>query len=254
MNYPKSPLRYPGGKSRAIETILNFIPKNTEKVISPFIGGGSVEIAIASLGIQVYGYDIFEPLVDFWQELLLDAPRLASQVKKYFPLSKKKFYELQKFSGSTSLERASIFYVLNRCSFSGSTLCGGMSLGHPRFTRGFIFSLGQFQSPNLHVKLSDFHSIVSQADSLMYLDPPYLIKQILYGEDGTIGKDFDHDGLCEILKEKRKWILSYNDCPEIRRMYSDFYFLIPHWKYGMASDKNSNEVIILSPDLSKGIE
>ncbi|MDA8215915.1 MAG: DNA adenine methylase [Nitrospiraceae bacterium] len=62
----KSLLRYPGGKSKAIDIICKLIPEGTTELCSPFFGGGSVELACTSKGIRVYGYDIFEPLVEFW--------------------------------------------------------------------------------------------------------------------------------------------------------------------------------------------
>ena len=66
--YLGSPLRYPGGKSLAVGMILEKIPENVERVISPFFGGGSVEIACANeLKIPVIGFDIFNILVNYWQ-------------------------------------------------------------------------------------------------------------------------------------------------------------------------------------------
>ena len=78
----RSPLRYPGGKSRAVSTILPHIPKGTKKLCSPFIGGGSVELACVARGIEVLGSDVFPPLVDFWQEAIEDAEGLAETVQK----------------------------------------------------------------------------------------------------------------------------------------------------------------------------
>ena len=74
----KSPLRYPGGKSRAVTQILNLITRGIDVLCSPFLGGGSIELACASRGIAVKAYDAFEPLVNFWQYLLEDAPKLAN--------------------------------------------------------------------------------------------------------------------------------------------------------------------------------
>ena len=90
----KSPLRYPGGKSRAVSIISKYIPKDTTQLCSPFFGGGSLELACAQSGIRVYGYDIFGPLVDFWKLLLTNPKKLADNVEKYRPLKKEKFYEL----------------------------------------------------------------------------------------------------------------------------------------------------------------
>lgn len=44
--YLGSPLRYAGGKSLAVGGILKYLPDGLNKVVSPFIGGGSVEVAI----------------------------------------------------------------------------------------------------------------------------------------------------------------------------------------------------------------
>ena len=94
-----SPLRYPGGKSKAIKKIVSFIipniPKN-KKVCSPFFGGGSIEIYLAKKGYQVYGYDAFQPLVDFWQVLLKDPSKLAGQVQKKLELDENNFKNIQR--------------------------------------------------------------------------------------------------------------------------------------------------------------
>ena len=60
-------LRYAGGKSLAVGMIIENLPTDINRVISPFIGGGSVEIAIArELGLEVIGFDIFDILVNFY--------------------------------------------------------------------------------------------------------------------------------------------------------------------------------------------
>jgi DNA adenine methylase len=111
----KSPLRYPGGKSRAVKIISKLIPNDVKCICSPFFGGGSLEIHCAQNGIRVYGYDTFGPLVDFWQVLLKNPAKLAEMAAKFHPLSKEKFYGLQKsqLESKSKLERATIFYVLN---------------------------------------------------------------------------------------------------------------------------------------------
>ncbi len=248
----KSVLRYPGGKSRAVETILKYIPENTKEIVSPFFGGGSIELACASLGMKVYGYDVFSSLVEFWQELLENPNTLVANVQKYLPLTKEQFYQLQKdqINLKTKTERASAFYVLNRSSFSGSTLSGGMSPNHPRFNQNSIDRLKDFKIENLSVDCLDFEdSILLHPDKLLYLDPPYLIKEALYGKKGDTHKNFNHKKLFELLSGRDNWILSYNDCPEIREMYKDYKIICPEWKYGMSDDKNSREVLIFSKDL-----
>ena len=249
----KSLLRYPGGKTRAVNLLLTLIPKNTNELCSPFLGGGSIELACTSREIKVYGYDIFTPLIEFWECLLENPNKLADEVEKYYPLPKKKFYELQKIQTSlnTKLERAAVFYVLNRSSFSGSTLSGGMSPDHPRFIRSSIQRIREFYNPNIEVKKMDFkESIHLHPNVFLYLDPPYLIKNNLYGKNGDAHKNFDHIRLFEILNNRNNWILSYNNCQEILELYKDYRILFPVWKYGMSNDKKSREVLILSQDIN----
>lgn len=248
----KSPLRYPGGKSRGVQTITSFFPKNLRVMLSPFFGGGSIELFMATKGIRVLGFDVFGSLVEFWQ-CLLDYPEiLATEVEKYLPLPKEKFYQLQNSQNKflTKIERAATFYVLNRASFSGSTLSGGMSPQHPRFTKTSIDRIKDFYNPNISIEQLDFkESLMMYPNIFAYLDPPYLIKNSLYGHKGNTHKEFDHVTLSLILSNREKWILSYNDCPEIRDLYSQFYIITPEWKYGMSIDKSSKEVLIFSKDL-----
>ena len=247
----RSLLRYPGGKTRGVDFITQFFPKHLDKLLSPFFGGGSIELAVAAKGTKVYGYDIFPPLVEFWQCVVAHPKKLAEEVKNYFPLPKGTFYELQQTQTRfrSKLQRAAVFYVLNRSSFSGSTLSGGMSPEHPRFTLSAIERLRNFYNPNISVEKGDFkQSLAGHPHTFAYLDPPYLISSSLYGRKGDAHKDFDHEGLAEILKIREHWILSYNDCEPIREMYEGFHILTPNWKYGMSNDKTSKEVLIFSKD------
>ena len=50
----KSPLRYPGVKSRAVKIISKYIPKGTTEICSPFFGGGSLELFCAQNGISLW--------------------------------------------------------------------------------------------------------------------------------------------------------------------------------------------------------
>ena len=248
----KSPLRYPGGKTRAVKQILKLFPAWLDTMCSPFTGGGSIELACASqLGVKVYGYDAFAPVVNFWQELLRNPEGLAELVRRYYPLSRTKFYSLQKkytdIKDRTAL--AAAFFVLNRTSFSGTTLSGGMSPGHPRFTKKIIDQLSGFKVSNFSVECADFtKSLPKHAKDFLYLDPPYANGGSLYGKKGDHHKDFNHEKLAYIIKKRGGWLLSYNDCSMIRDLYADFKIIEPEWTYGMSVDKKSNEILILSKD------
>ena len=250
----KTVLRYPGGKFRAVNTIVDLIPKTATKLCSPFLGGGSVELVCARNNIKVFGYDIFSPLVEFWQCLISNPIKLANVVEKYHPLAKSKFYNLQKTQNKSKskYERAGIFYALNRSSFSGSTLSGGMSPGHPRFNKAAIDRIRSFRIENFSVRKLDFReSLPKHQNDFVYLDPPYMITHKLYGIKGNAHKNFDHNELAKILKNRNNWILSYNNTDDVHKLYRGHTFCYPDWKYGMSSEKKSNEVLILSHDVAK---
>lgn len=249
---PRSPLRYPGGKSRAARAISAFIPETETRLCSPFFGGGSVELFLSDR-MRVSGFDVFEPLVDFWEELL-DRPRtLADNIRRFYPLSRESFYKLQNiFPDITNkFDRAAIFFVLNRASFSGITLSGGMSPGHPRFTESAIRRVETFKRPaHLTVKRGDFREVIpAHPEDFLYLDPPYWIRSDnLYGIRGDTHRGFPHLDLFEILSKRDRWILSYNDSPEVRRLYKDYRIEPLSWVYGMGNDKRSREILILSKE------
>ena len=273
----KSPLRYPGGKSRAVSKIVDkyIIPNIPEsnKICSPFFGGGSIEIDLAKRGFRVYGYDAFPPLVDFWQFLLKNPNKLANATEKELRVSKKRFDEIQddfrNKSGKlkTNKESAVIFYLLNRTSYSGTTLSGGMAIDHdksnrwekinPRFNKASVERLRNFSVKNLTVNKLDFRrSILKHKDAFVYADPPYYIgKKNLYGNQGDMQfKQKDHEDLAKILKKRKHWVLSYNDTPEVRKLYRGFRIRKLSWSYGMSDvksrkEKHSNEILILSKDI-----
>ena len=82
-----SPLRYAGGKSNAVGLILRHLPALAHKrIVSPFFGGGSVEIALSSkLGYEVVGYDCFGLLVNFWQNVIGSPGALADELARLVP-------------------------------------------------------------------------------------------------------------------------------------------------------------------------
>ena len=254
----KSLLRYPGGKTRALKHITPYFPKNLTEIVSPFFGGGSIEIHYASQGVRVHGYDIFEPLVNFWQHVLEDPKGMSRLLEEMFhPCTKDMFLQYQKKQGWDHMDnthmlwremRACMYYALNRSSFSGATMSGGYSqqAADKRFTQSSIDRLRNFSCPFLTVKQADFTDSLRRHDDETFI-PPYLLeKSTLYGERGSAHKDFDHQSFAEEIKKKNNWVISYNPHPEILELYKDYKIVYPEWAYGMSKDKKSKEILILN--------
>ena len=250
----RSPLRWPGGKSKIAKTLIKFLPTLPSTLFSPFIGGASVELLAASLGWRVTGTDASPDVVAFWRVLLKTPEALADAVELHHPISRAEFYELQQSKPKDDFDRAVALFVVNRSSFGGSTYSGGYCLG--RFTQSSIDRLRNFHAPNLHVEPpQDFRESIPQHDSsYLYIDAPYPgVNGYLYGRGGALHRAFDlraHEDLRELLKGREGVMLSYPDLPEVRHWYRNWTIVTIQFNWGIGTQKLGNELLILSPDLA----
>ena len=251
-----SMFRYPGGKGRGRKLIASFIPEHISEVCSPFIGGGSIELDLDQRGIRVFGYDVFQPLVNCWQQIGIDAGAVAEAARQFHPMDRDEFYRLQGtyFDIIDPLTQAGAYFALNRSSFSGLTFSGGFS--GERFTHSSIDRLAGVKVPNISVEQADFETSLSlHPDTFVYADPPYLLtaaKSNLYGIRGDAHRNFDHARLAKVLRSRPGcWLLSYNDAESVRRLYEGFAMLATSWAYG--TGKTGAELLILSNDLAEMI-
>jgi len=211
-----SPLRYAGGKSKAIGLILEYLPKLKHKrIVSPFFGGGSFELAVSqNLGIEVIGYDIFEMLTNFWSILINNKEKFISELEK-FEITSDEFtrnrhillsywdkvkpetleYKTMKQLDLTDEEKSrldndkvmqAVYYYYNM-----SLSYGPMFLGWPssneikpeKFKRRMEF-LKKMNIKNVSVRCADFKtSIKNHPDDFLFMDPPYYL-----GTDSTMFK------------------------------------------------------------------
>lgn len=252
-----SPLRYPGGKTRAGKLLWAFLQKeypNTKYLASPFFGGGSFELLCASRGIKIFGNDLFEPVSNFWIALRYQKIDLAEACRLLRPLSRADFYRLRSmiYTEKDSILRAAYYFAINRSSFSGSTCSGGFSeeAAKGRFTDSSIERITKLDMTNvMPFHNEDFEIFMKRyepEDNLtVFLDPPYYVESKLYGKDGDLHTNFDHDRLANVLKTRKDWLLCYNDCEYIRNLYEGCRIQKVSWSYGMNKTKESNEILIL---------
>ena len=257
----RSPIFYPGSKRYAVKQIRAHFPLGLTEMVSPFFGGGSVELACAADGIRVHGYDAFEPLVNFWQVALEHPGRLGERAKRLMPLSRGEFHELRNSFGLLDdvVEQAATYFVLNRYGFAGQVFTGGFggewADGKKRVTResegGRVADrMPEVAALPLAVLCSDFErSLGEHPDMFAFLDPPYFRLGQGFYRNGEVG--FDHETLSNLLRGRSGWIASYDDCPEVREMYRGHEFVSAGWRYRTSGNKNvASEVLILSRDLS----
>jgi site-specific DNA-adenine methylase len=207
----KTPLRYPGGKSRACVKMDPYFPdlRNYDEFREPFLGGGSVAIHITKKypSLDIWVNDLYEPLVNFWQQLQIFGIDLKDKLvdlksthnnpasaKELFLASKEKIND----QSLPSIDRAVAFYVVNKCSFSGLTESSSFSeqASNANFSMRGIEKLPEYSKLIEHWRITNYsydYLMDANKGAFMYLDPPYDIKDNLYGRKGAMHKGFDHD-------------------------------------------------------------
>ena len=274
----KTPIRYAGGKSRAIKHITPYVV-NVNKIVSPFLGGGSLEVHWASLGKEVVGYDLFDVLVNFWNVLLNNKEELVEKLKEITPTSeeysrikeilmkwdntqemlkdwKTDHYKRDEVINLDNITAAAYYYFNHNTSYGPGYLGWGSSVYlTEKKWNDMIDKISKFELPNLSVAQGSFEEIIpNHNEDFLYLDPPYYLP---IHHDG-----FDHELLRDLLKKhKGGFILSYNNCETIREYYKEFEFHYPSWNYsmgngekrigknrteaGITNSKDSHEILIV---------
>lgn len=267
----KTPIRYAGGKTRAIKHIIPYFPKDIKDVISPFMGGGSLEVYLTNLDINVQGYDIFKPLVTFWDEMINDNENFVNQLKTISPTTenykivkdklinweytqemlkdwKTDFYVRENPITLTPVEIASYYYFNHNTSYGPGYLGWPSSvyLNEDKWNK-MIDDISKFDGRKLQVRESDFSDVIlGHPNEFIYLDPPYYMgndsdnkmhaaiypmKNIPVHHEG-----FNHELLRDLLHSHNgKFIMSYNNCETIREYYKDFRLEYPTWNYSMGN-------------------
>jgi DNA adenine methylase len=239
-----SPLRYAGGKSKAIGLILENLPKLKEKkIVSPFFGGGSVELCLSQiLGINIIGYDIFNMLTNFWSVLINNKTEFLNELKK-FEITEEEFtynrhvllnywdkikpsdlnYKTKnkielKTEDLTKLDNSSItqavYYYYNMTLSYGPMFLGWPSsneINKEKFKRR-IEKINELNLVNLQVKSAVFQDVLeNHSNDFLFLDPPYYLEgdsKMFKGMYPNCNfaihhNNFDHHKLAELLKNHK---------------------------------------------------
>ena len=265
----KTPLRYPGGKSKAIKTLAQWYPKVITEYREPFIGGGSIAIDItkANPDIPVWINDLYVPLYNFWVQLRDRGKELSERVRhekqktldegdpeKITEKAKELFNKYKaEIDTYDDFEKAVAFFIMNKCSFSGLTENSTFSktASNSNFSLVGADKLAKFSEliKNWKITNIDYSEVMKAkgyADTFIFLDPPYDIKDFLYGKNREMHKSFDHDLFADRVSTcMHKFMITYNLNDRLLDLYKNYN--LKEWKlrYSMAhrGDKGTNENI-----------
>jgi len=257
-----SPLRYPGGKTRACKIIDNIIREHfditqIDTLCSPFFGGGSFEFYFQNkYNRKLIVNDKFTPLYNFWKQIKTNKNILYNELNQITSVSKEQFTNYRNTImelNDNILQQSLQYFIINRCSFSGATLSGGFSgeASLKRYTPSSINKIKLLDFTNIDIYNFDFEYFINHftdEKTLIFLDPPYYLEKQskLYGNNGDMHENFNHNLLYDLIKTKHKWLITYNNCEYIKNLYKDYLIIDVNWSYGMNKSKTSSEIIIIS--------
>ncbi len=230
----KTPLRYPGGKSRAVPKLCQWLPsREITEYREPFLGGGSMALEMTKRlpeEVPIWVNDLYEPLVNFWIQLRDESEYLhqgltdykkehpdADTARKLFTHAKEKLNE----SNTDNKDRAIYFYIVNKCSFSGLTESSSFSASasDSNFSFRGIDRLPEYSRLIQRWRITNYSYERLRSDetlTFIYADPPYDIKDALYGHKGDMHKGFDHERFADAMDDCLcNVMISYNNHPDI---------------------------------------
>lgn len=242
-------LRYPGGKnkirSQLVDEISNLPGVSGLQYREPFLGGGSVAIAMLESGVSSVWVNDRDPgMSALWTAVIRKPAELCKMVMSYSP-SVESFYSMrdtlrglsEEVPDDSALEIGFAKLALHQISYSGLGVMSGSPLGgleqksqykidcrwYPKTICGKVEKYASlFGSASVHENKCtclDFESVLSSGEYASYIDPPYYHKgNELYQFGFT---NYDHLRLSRLLRSSNNpWLVSYDDCQEIRDLYS----------------------------------
>lgn len=269
----KTPLRYPGGKSKALKKIIPEFPdlNSFKEYREPFLGGGSIAIEVTKQHpeLSVWVNDLYWPLYNFWVQLrdhgdeLVNYLRMIKTVYNDHSTARVLFESCKIIlndPNETDLMRAVAFWTINKCSFSGLTESSSFSAGASvaNFSLQGIENLRQYSILIQKWKITndDYSTLLSNdKDVFVYLDPPYEISSKLYGRKGNMHRGFDHDKFAsDCNRHVSPMVISYNADQSVKDRFDSWRQVEFPFTYTMRSNsqnyrtnqKQRNELLLIN--------
>lgn len=273
-----SPLRYPGGKRKLANFVKLIYRTNNlldSEYLEPYAGGASIALHLLYDEYVRYVHinDIDISVFSFWHSVLNETESFCALIRETPVIieSWEQQRDIQQRgrqgdSNVTLLELGFSTFFLNRTNRSG-IINGGVIGGKEqtgkwkidaRFNKEELITrirkIGRYRN---RIRLSNFDALdfldaISgkiTPDSLIYLDPPYFVKgtEDLYTR---FYKKEDHESVAERVKTlKYNWMVSYDNVPEICRLYKGFKSLTYDIHYSARNRYQGSEVMFFNKQL-----
>lgn len=265
-----SPLRYPGGKAAMAPLLRKVRSLNglgQHSIAEPFAGGAgaALEMLMAEEAHHIVINDLDPSISDFWWALINQSARFLRLVDDT-PLNIDEWRSQRAILDNpgrySRLRRGFATFYLNRCNRSGIILNGGPIGGYHQKGRWKIDA--RFNRKRLRercnriieyrdrIKLSSLDGIQfveahTYNKTFLFIDPPYYKKgPKLYLN--ALDHEY-HYRLANVLESSQEapWIVTYDDCPEIRALYEGWAQVIPFGLRYSASGAAQGKEVCIAP-------
>lgn len=275
MPVTKSILRYPGGKTQLAKFVSNLIAINKIKspiYCEPFSGGSgvSMELLLTNKVNSVILNDLDPSIYSIWFAILHDADNLVYAIQA-MPITIDEWYRHKNIYSELKDIPVYDFRLAVSALFLNRTNRGGIITGGPiggyeqkskysldcRFNKvGIVKKIRAIaeQSHRIRLYMLDAKDLINDVllrenpDQLFtFFDPPYYKQgQALYK---NAFNHEDHEALSESIKMMNayKWITTYDECPEIQSIYSDYRLYTYKLRYSVNQFRKANEYLFASP-------
>ncbi len=264
----KTPFRYPGAKNKLLPMLMDYLNpllSNSTEFIDVFVGGGSVLLEIAEKypKMILHANDKDYWMYCFWNIVAGNDSYKLNKLLNLIdtPPTLELFYKLREEKTTDEVESAYRAIFFNRTTFSGIFYSGpiGGKEQKSKYTVDCRYNAKKIKSKinachNLlkdrttvyNLDFSQLQSLIN-SDIVAYLDPPYYDKgDALYIEKMSHS---DHQNLSNILFNRKNWVLSYDDCAEIRDFYKNSQIIDLSARYCINGKKDNwehkNELVIM---------
>lgn len=271
-----TPLRYPGGKAKLAPFIKSVIEANRlydGDYVEPYAGGAGIamELLLHEYVDHIHVNDISRHIVAFWRSVLDRADQLIKLIQttplsvsswdrqKYIVANEREFDDLELGFATLFLNRTNRSGILNGGIIGGRNQSGPWKID-ARFNRAGLAARVQAISRlrrRITVTRQDAKDFLEKSvpdlprNTLIYLDPPYYRKgKQLYYDYYT---HQDHVEIADTVKRRlknRRWVVSYDDTPQIRALYRPFRHVPYRIGYSARDVRQGSEIMFFSTGLS----
>jgi len=258
-------LKWIGGKQKFTDKILTLFPREIDTYHEPFLGGGSVLLALLSSDISVKTYranDINKYLIQTYidvrdniDELILELNKLKNDKILFYEYRKK--FNNSKRENIMNIETSALFICLNKTCFRGLYREGphgfNSPYGHYKYLKFFDEKILRDVSALIqNVKFTNmsyekFLENMNDND-FVYLDPPYVPENKTSFTKYNVSDFLDHDAFFERVKQLPKFLMSNSAVSSVIETFNGYTIKIIECRRAI-NPKNpgstANEVLIL---------